>query len=88
MKPMSQVPMTTQFWPNSSRQDFANANIADGNPIFSQCGLTRERQHQYRQWETNIRPILFMLSEKTPHNEVDEVPRNSTNNDEFVFLKS
>ena len=35
----------------------ANANIANGNPILSQCGLTRERQRQYRQWETSVGPI-------------------------------
>ena len=27
------------------------------NPILSQCSLTRERQRQYRQWETNVGPI-------------------------------
>ena len=35
----------------------ANSNIANGNPILSSCGLTRERQRQYRQWETNVGPI-------------------------------
>ena len=32
----------------------ANANVANGNPILSQCGLTRECQRQFRQWETNV----------------------------------
>ena len=50
------VPMASQYRPNISRQDIDNANIANGNPILSQCGLTRERQHQYRQWETNVGP--------------------------------
>ena len=36
----------------------ANANVVNGNPILSHCGLTRERQHQYRQWETNVGPIF------------------------------
>ena len=35
----------------------ANTNIANGNPILSQCGLTRKRQRQYRQRETNFGPI-------------------------------
>ena len=35
----------------------ANANIANGNPMLSQCGLTSEHKLQYRQWETNIGPI-------------------------------
>ena len=55
----------------------ANANIASGNPILNQCGLTRERQRQYRRWETNVGPIyscclgnldihLVLLSPCTP----------------------
>ena len=32
----------------------ANANVANGNLILSQCGLTRECQCQFRQWETNV----------------------------------
>ena len=43
--------------PYISQQDIANANIANGNPKLIQCGLTRERQRQYRQWETNVGPI-------------------------------
>ena len=56
-KSISQVPMASQYWPNISWQDIANANIANGNLILSQCGLTRERQCQYRQWKTNVGPI-------------------------------
>ena len=49
--------MASQYRPNISQQDIANANIANGNPILSQCGLIRERQRQYRQQETNVGPI-------------------------------
>ena len=48
--------MASQYWPNISRQDIANANIASGNPVLSQCGLTRERQRQFLWWETNFGP--------------------------------
>ena len=46
--------MASQYWPNFSRQDIASVNIANGKPLLSQCGLTRERQRKYRQWETNF----------------------------------
>ena len=58
VKPMSQVPMASQYRPNISRQDIANANIANGNPILSQFGLTRERR---RQWETSVGPIYIYV---------------------------
>ena len=47
--------MASQYWPNISRQDIANANFGNGNPILSQCGLTREHQRQYR---ANGKPTL------------------------------
>ena len=51
--------MLHQYYTIIGCQYEANANIANGNPILSQCGLTREHQcqHQYRQWETNVGPI-------------------------------
>ena len=54
MKPMSQVLMASQYRPNISLQDIANTNIADGKSLLSQCGLTRERQRQYLQWDSHL----------------------------------
>ena len=45
--------MLHQYYTIIGCQYEAIANIANGNPILSQCGLTRERQ---RQWETNAGP--------------------------------
>ena len=41
MKPMSQVPMASQYIPNISRQDIANANIAYGQPNIEQMWLDK-----------------------------------------------
>ena len=57
---MSQLPMGSQYWPNISRQDIANANITNENPILSQCDLTRELQRQYRQWETKAQYLCCL----------------------------
>ena len=39
---MPQVPTASQYRPNISRQDIANANIDNENPMLTQCGLNAD----------------------------------------------
>ena len=62
-KPMSQVPIANDYWPNISRQDIANVNNANENPTLIPMWLDKRTPTSISAMRNQRWTNIFILSD-------------------------